>query len=204
MKLQILSILTVLLFVTACSNTGDKTAGQKIDSIKNDSIQSVLIHKPDSFEITDSIVKEIQTRIRTNSLQKKSAVTMEAEGGKVMAYYYPDKSIAFLSTDFGAELGRNETVSFFENGNLIFSTYRFFQFMPDSKGQYDSRTELIVAEKQFYFQNNTVIKDTITVFNDTVKPMYPGCEFQYSRFPSAKQIQSKIETLKNVLAKSEN
>jgi hypothetical protein len=210
MMVRIILPAIFLLFVISCANPENKStisesdsSFHQVDSTLKDVEQSAAtIFNPDTFRIIDSLVKEINAKIKKNLLTKKTINEMDVEGGYVYGYYYPDKTIAYLySSSAGGEFGRDEIKSFYKNGTLLYSIFRYYEFEVKSNGNSNSSKEFFKAEKIFYLPKSDLRKDSITIFNSSPKYDSTGYPiFTKSEFPTAKNIGIKTDHLVKHLA----
>lgn len=186
MKQTLFSIIFLSILV-ACSAPTDKSNMIHTDSLKK---ETVITIKLDKFQITDSIVNSIKLKIKSNQLTLKTEKRMDPEGGAVYGYFNPDQNIEYLHSSYVGMVGRNETITYYQGGKIIYSECRFFWFDRDTNG--NLANERLIAEKLFYFTDGHFIKDTLTVFNEKLKPPYPEMQFHKSDIPTANQLVSKI------------
>lgn len=200
---QSISSLLCLLIIVACSSPTNNSKTSKTEtSEKETTIIKSNPLKLDTFQIADSLVKEIKLSIKANRLIKKSENQMDPEGGSVYGYFNSDKQIEYLYSSFGSEFGKDETVTYYKNNKIIYAEYRFYWCYRDKNGTIVNKK--IVAEKTFYFPDSTISKDTITIYNHNLKAPYPSIEFKKSKIPTAKQFVAKtIKMLNNLLKHSE-
>lgn len=194
-------ILTILLLsLAACSPQVDKSESNQNDTTENKipsppPITTIL----NAYQIGDSIVGYIKTKIKDSLLTKKTEDQMDPEGGLVYGYYNSNKTIAYLYSSYGGEFGRDETKTYYKDDKIIYAEYRFFWFVQDKTGK--EPNEKLVAEKLFYYPGSDIAKDTITIFNDKLKPPYPTMSFKKSSMPTAKDFITKSTKIQANLMK---
>lgn len=138
------------------------------------------------FRIADSIVHDINLKIKGNRLIRKVENQMDPVGGGVSGYFNPDQTIVYLYSSYGGEFERDEKKAYYFEGKMIYAEYRFFWLYRDKNGT--GSTEKLVAEKLFYLLESESAKDTLTFLNTTLKPPYADMEFYKSSIPTGKNI----------------
>ena len=171
------------------------------DTLKNNVPQKIVFN-PDTFRIIDSVVSDINSKIKNKLLSKKSMDAMDPAGGFVYGYFYPDNSVAFVYSSFGAEAARSERISYYKKDSLLYSVYRLYQFETDAKGICNSRKEHFRAEKIFYLPQSNFSKDSITQFIDKINYQCTAdALFPKSQLPEAKEIVQRTGIIKDHLVK---
>lgn len=152
----------LILLIVSCNSSDNKTP--VADSLANvDSLPEARIKK-DTFQLIDELVLSIREKVKNKELTR-----MEGKWPGVVAYYYPDQTVAYIYSREEGELGRVETESFFINNELKFCRFRDYYFLPDSKGEIGTAPGTLKAEKVFYLPEDPLAKDSITIFNEDVK-----------------------------------
>ncbi len=183
-------IVFLVLLVGSCTTTDDKK--HIADSIANaDSLAKAIIKK-DTFQSIDEIVLSIRAKLKNKEL-------IEKQDGKwpgVVAYYYPDKTFALITSSEEGEFGRIETESFFVNDELLYTKYRDYYFLPNAQGEIVSGPGTLKAEKIYYMSEGPLAKDSITVYNEDVKFTKGGYNSSKDELPDSHEIVVRIFQMK--------
>ncbi len=150
-------IVLLVLFIVACNGSDDKTPVD--DSLVNADTLTTTVIKKDTFQRIDELVLSIREKIRTGEFSKKTGLP------EMVAYYNPDKTIAYIYSNETGEFGRTETESFFQNNDLRYCEYRSYYLLSES----DRKKGSLKAEKIYYCPEDTFAKDSLTVFNEDVR-----------------------------------
>ena len=195
---QTITSIVFLFFLMACSVPTDKSCDIQSDTFDKDTTApKTQTIKLDTFQIVDSLVRNINLKIKDNRLTKKTEILRTPDFGSVYGYFNSESTIEYLFSIYGGEFGGAETrtTAYYKDGIIIYGEYCFYW---NNVKQSNAR---LVARKIFYLPNRDLEKDTILVFNDQLKPPYPGMEFKKSEIPTAKQFVAKTITMQSNLEK---